>query len=231
MELRDAKAQAELYLDLMGHDINNLNQIGMGFLELALETLSLDDRTKEMISKPLEALESSTRLIDNVRKLQRVKDKGLKLHAINAGDIIRAIMPRYSNIAGRDIKINFTEDRECLVWANDLLADVFSNIIGNTIKHSRGPLTTDIHLSSVNVDDKKYCIVKIEDNGPGIPDELKSTLFARYKKGYAKASGMGLGLYLVKTLVEDFHGEAWVEDRVQGDYTKGARFVVMLPAA
>jgi signal transduction histidine kinase len=41
---------------------------------------------------------------------------------------------------------------------------------------------------------------------------------------------MGLGLYLVKSLVESYHGSVWVEDRVPGDHTKGSRFVVMLPA-
>lgn len=44
------------------------------------------------------------------------------------------------------------------------------------------------------------------------------------------ARGMGLGLYLVKTLVESYNGEVWVEDRVNGDHTKGARFMVTLPA-
>jgi signal transduction histidine kinase len=41
---------------------------------------------------------------------------------------------------------------------------------------------------------------------------------------------MGLGLYLVKSLVESYGGRVWVEDREPGDHTKGAKFVVMLPA-
>jgi signal transduction histidine kinase len=41
---------------------------------------------------------------------------------------------------------------------------------------------------------------------------------------------MGLGLYIVRSLVDSYGGKVWVEDRVQGDYSKGARFVVMLPA-
>jgi PAS domain S-box/PAS domain S-box len=62
--LQDAKAQAELYLDLMSHDINNMNQIGIGFLEMALDRLQdLDEESRSMLIKPLEALESSTRLI------------------------------------------------------------------------------------------------------------------------------------------------------------------------
>jgi signal transduction histidine kinase len=48
-------------------------------------------------------------------------------------------------------------------------------------------------------------------------------------KGDSKAKGIGLGLYLVKSLVESYDGQVWVEDRVPGDHTKGARFVVMLP--
>ena len=50
-------------------------------------------------------------------------------------------------------------------------------------------------------------------------------------KGSDKAKGMGLGLYLVKSLVDSYGGSVWVEDRVPGDHTQGARFVVMLPAA
>jgi signal transduction histidine kinase len=39
-----------------------------------------------------------------------------------------------------------------------------------------------------------------------------------------------LGLFLVKKLVEDYNGRVWVEDRVPGDHTQGARFVILLPA-
>jgi signal transduction histidine kinase len=43
--------------------------------------------------------------------------------------------------------------------------------------------------------------------------------------------GGKVGWYLVKTLVDDFRGRVWVEDRVPGDYKQGSRFVIMLPAA
>jgi signal transduction histidine kinase len=59
---------------------------------------------------------------------------------------------------------------------------------------------------------------------------MKEKIFNRLQHGETKARGMGLGLYLVKSLMESYCGKVWVEDRVQGDYTKGSRFVVMLPA-
>jgi signal transduction histidine kinase len=73
--------------------------------------------------------------------------------------------------------------------------------------------------------------VTVADNGPGIPDDMKAKLFQRFKGEGAKSGGHGLGLYLVKTIVDDFGGRVKAGDRVRGDYSKGAKFVLLLPAA
>ncbi len=108
--------------------------------------------------------------------------------------------------------------------------DVFTNLIGNSVKHSQGDLTVNIRVDEAADDGVKYCRVDVEDDGPGIPDQLKSTLFDRLNLTTTRAKGKGFGLCLIKMLVDDYHGKFWVEDRVAGDYTKGARFVVLLPA-
>jgi len=115
------------------------------------------------------------------------------------------------------------------VQANELLRDVFVNLIGNAIKHSTGPAFINIRMAQEKNDDRQYCTVAIEDNGPGVPGEMKEKVFDRLRRGDTKAKGAGLGLYLVKTLVDSYGGKVWVEDRVTGDHMKGARFVVMLP--
>ena len=231
--LKNAKSQAELYVDLMGHDINNMNQSALGFLELALDTLEaegkLEKRDKLLLIKPVEALNNSAHLIDNVRKLQRATNTEMKLKTINIRDILYKLKSEYSNVPGRDITINYTPVLEYQVKANELLEDVFSNIISNAIKHSTGPLIIDIRVT--NEQDIGYYKITIDDNGPGIPDDLKPKIFNRFTRGNSKAEGKGLGLYLAKTIVEDFHGKVWVEDRVPGDYKQGSRFVVMLPVA
>ncbi len=115
--------------------------------------------------------------------------------------------------------------------ANELLYDVFANLVGNAVKHSSGNgANIEISVGIARDGTNRYYQVEVEDNGPGIPDELKDKIFNRLQRGETKARGIGLGLYLVKSLVESYHGRVWVEDRVSGDYSKGSRFVVMLPA-
>jgi signal transduction histidine kinase len=69
----------------------------------------------------------------------------------------------------------------------------------------------------------------VEDNGPGIPDSRKSAIFERTLGRLGKYTGKGLGLTLVKTLIDDYNGRIWVEDRITGESSKGCRFVILLP--
>lgn len=232
-EVLKAKAQAELYLDLMGHDINNLNQIAQGFLEIALDTLNLDPKQKELIEKPLEALQSSSRIIANVRKLQKSETGGFQSKTVDIGSVLEDLKTRYLNLPDRSMIINFEYNNPSYVQANELIGDVFSNILGNAIKHSdpRKPLIINLGIENVTWEEKDYYRIMIDDNGPGITDEFKEKLFSRFKRGETRASGKGLGLYIARTLVQSFHGKLWVEDRVHGDYTSGTRFVILLPVA
>jgi len=232
-KLRDAQAQSELYVDLMGHDINNMNMVALGFLEMADDKLraehKLDISDEQLLLKAVENIKNSSILIDNVRKLQRERAGELKLKAVDIMEVLTLVRDQYLNVPGRDVKIKLNIKCACTVIANDLLRDVFSNLVGNSIKHSAGPLAINIDLTCDGEAGIKFCKVAVEDNGPGIPDSIKALIFDRSQTA-KKLRGKGLGLYIVNTLVGDFHGKVWVEDRVPGDHTKGARFVVMLPA-
>jgi signal transduction histidine kinase len=230
--LANARAQAELYLDLMSHDINNLNQIAIGFLEMAMDTVKLKKEETELLRKPIDALWSSSDLIENIKKLQKTRTEKQELGPVDLCEVLSRIRQRYSKVHGRDVTINLHLIPGCIVLANDLVRDIFSNLIGNAVKHSdpEKPLTVDVNAGYVVLDDEEYIEVSVEDNGPGIPDERMSQLLRVVKTDNSKAAGRGLGLYLVKVLVDQFHGKVRVEDRVPGDYTQGSRFVVMLPA-
>ena len=232
--LKAAKNQAELYVDLMGHDINNMNQIAYGYLELALDKLNntgkLEKGDQSLIANPIESLKNIANLISNVRKIQREKSGAYKPEIVDIGKMLEQVKDQYSNALRRDLVINYIPETQCFVIANELLHDAFTNLVGNAIKHSSGPLAIDILMSKVVDGDKSYCKIIVQDNGPGIPDDLKNKLFERLNLTESRAQGKGFGLCLVKMLVDDYSGQFWVEDRVKGDYSGGAKFIIMLPA-
>jgi PAS domain S-box-containing protein len=227
--LEESKSEAELYVDLMGHDINNMNQIGMGFLEIALGTLDLDEPGRALLTKSLGALEGSTRLIDNVRKIQRAESGDMRNYPVDLDSILVRVKDSYSHVPGTDVDIHYTPAYHCDVMANELLYDVFANLVGNSIKHASEKPIIDITVRKAYDNGRLFYKVVVEDNGPGIPDEIKPVLFTKNLRGTHKIKGSGLGLYLVRTLVKSYNGRVWAEDRVQGDRSKGSRFVVMLP--
>jgi signal transduction histidine kinase len=235
--LKEAKMHAELYLDLMCHDISNMHQIAMGQLELAQDVIKTDGKLEaadggEMIDMSLASLERSATLIDNVRKLQNIRsNKDVNNDEIKLDKVIADVLKQYGGqYLEKIIKIDVVEGQH-IVKANELLRDVFTNLIVNAIKHSNGSkVYISVNIEDVRDNGKKYYKVSIEDDGPGIPDDMKDKIFNRLQRGETQTRGMGLGLYLVKSLVESYYGRVWAEDRVQGDYTQGCKFVVMLPA-
>jgi thiol-disulfide isomerase/thioredoxin len=71
--------------------------------------------------------------------------------------------------------------------------------------------------------------VEILDNGPGIPDHSKEFIFRRTGSPDEQIVGRGLGLTLVDQIIRSLGGMIRAEDRIEGDYEKGAKFVMMLP--
>jgi signal transduction histidine kinase len=183
-----------------------------------------------LLEKSLETLQGASRLIGNVRKLRKERLGEYRTKIIDLESMLRDVVADYSCVPGREVTIGLSCEPPCQVQANELLKDVFLNLIGNAIKHSSGPLRIDVSVTHTSSDNVDYCMVTIEDTGPGIPDDRKRWLIDRTSAPAPGGAGRGFGLRLVKSLVDDFHGKLLLEDRVPGDYAKGSRFVVMLPA-
>jgi nitrogen-specific signal transduction histidine kinase len=77
----------------------------------------------------------------------------------------------------------------------------------------------------------KSCRVTIEDNGPGIPPGARRVLLEPACSYRNRAGGSGLGLYLVRVLVDSFKGAIDVDDRNPGEARPGVRITITLPAA
>jgi signal transduction histidine kinase len=100
---------------------------------------------------------------------------------------------------------------------------MLENLIVNAIKHT--PAGTRIWVGASRRNGE--VILKVEDEGEGVPDELKLAIFEPFKQGVVNegSPGTGVGLSLVAQFAKLHGGRAWVEDRTGG----GASFRVALP--
>ena len=109
------------------------------------------------------------------------------------------------------------------VLADDLLGSVFRNLLKNAIEHNDAQ-HPNVIISTTRCEETVR--VSVADNGPGIPDELRESVFEEGTSGL-DSDGTGLGLYLVRTLVDRYDGDVWIED----NDPRGSVVIVELPVA
>ena len=105
----DAKEEAELYVDLLGHDINNMNQVALGYIELyAGLPCGMGTATGHYWSRPGRRCFNSSALIDNVRKIQRIKAGELEPEMIDLGSLLGDIIGKHRSMPGRDVPVSIS---------------------------------------------------------------------------------------------------------------------------
>lgn len=109
------------------------------------------------------------------------------------------------------------------VLADEMLRSVFRNLLQNAVQHNDKPVAEVTVGVADRADTVRVCVA---DNGPGVSNAQKETIFGKGDKGL-DSGGTGVGLYLVKTLVERYGGDVWVRD----NDPEGAVFVVELRKA
>jgi len=210
-KVETANDEMSLYLDIMSHDINNVITGLLGFTELLVD--QLEGPLKNIVQKLFGGINQTSEIISNVSTIRRLHEKRAKLGPVALDSVIQNQKLHFSDVAfvypGTKVK----------VYADDLLGQVFTNLIGNSRKFAGD--TVEITISVTEKGDD-LIEVTVSDNGPGITDDFKPQIFDRFRKGTSKKSGKGLGLYITRKLVEGYGGRIWATDRVAGDQSKGA---------
>lgn len=107
------------------------------------------------------------------------------------------------------------------IEATDMLRSAFRNILNNAVRHND---TNDPRVTVTVEEHEETVVINIADNGPGIPDTQKESVFGKNARGL-DSPGTGIGLYLVQTIITEFGGTVHIED----NDPRGAIFVIELP--
>ena len=221
-KLEEQRDNLEVLNQVVRHDIRNDMAIVSGRAEL------LEEHVKEAGKEDLQAIQDSAKSATELTKMARDLSEVM---LSTEEDVEPVRLDRHLNPVVEDVRSKFetavitTEDRipGARVRGNGLLEAVFRNLIHNAVVHN-DKQKPEVRVSTET--DEETTTVRIADNGPGIPDTQKETIFGKGEKGL-DSPGTGLGLYLVQTLVKQYGGDVWVED----NDPEGSVFVVELPKA
>jgi signal transduction histidine kinase len=227
-ELADAKDRADFYIDLLTHDVNNSLAATSGYLQLIDEVDGHSEKTKRWLERAEASLDESIRVIETVRKVHQTSSI-LERTRIDLDVLLPSIIRNILSLDLSGVEIIYSGTHDSVVWGTDLLPDLFNNLIDNAVKHAGAAVKVVVTVRPQIVQGTRYMRVEVADDGPGIPDELKIKLFTRGGRGPTRVAGHGIGLFLASNIVSGAGGRIWVEDRVPGDPSQGARFVVLLP--
>ncbi len=247
---RDLLSEKNRYLEVMSSGLSRLNHEKNDFMDIAAHDLKnplttikgLADFLRQNNDIPPESvkaileniIKSSERMFAIVRNL-------LDVNAIESGnfhftpsqvdmeEIIRDLVQQYDYQATQK-KIRCTiavEGGNAHVSANtDSMTQILDNLLSNALKYS--PHDTEVRITLTKNNGIVRCA--IQDEGQGLSDIDKEKLFGKFAQLSAQPTGgeqsSGLGLFIVKKLVEAMNGKVWCES-VQG---KGATFLVEFPA-
>ena len=209
-ELETAYQRSNLYLDIMAHDINNVNTAALGYAEILAEMG--EGKNRDFAQRMEILVRQSVEIIKNVSTIRRIQEGGAEIHPVDLHHIITAEIGHFPSAT---VHYPGTSVR---VLADDLLPEIFTNLIGNAVKFGGPKVEVWINVR----EDGEKVEVEVTDTGPGIADDMKPHIFHRFQWGPSKKSGKGLGLYITRMLVEHYGGEIRAGDRVPGQPGQGA---------
>ena len=218
--LEAANREANLYLDIMTHDIRNIENVSGLYAGLLIEMLG--GEVAYYAQQIADGVRRSKEILGNVSTIRRIHHETPDLDPVDLGPIVREAVAVFPDVA---IAIEGMPRR---VWADDLLLEVFLNLIQNATRPGGSDTEVTVRFEDY---DSESMLISVEDTGPGVPDSLKDTIFNRFDRRWNRGCGDGLGLFIVKTLVERYGGTLWVDDRVEGQPDLGAAFRFTLRAA
>ncbi len=217
------------FLAIVSHDLRNPIGAASACAEMLLtgNEFALSPQTKPWIELIKRNTDTALRLISDLLDVERIAEGKLelKLESNSLDKVIRDVIESFTFMASsKNVLLRFTpsENTAEIVFDRDRITQVLSNLIGNALKFTPEGKPIDVGTLQTETGIQVF----IRDTGPGIPAEKLNNIFDRFAQlGSQDRSGLGLGLYISKMLIEAHHGELWVQSKIG----EGSTFYFTIP--
>jgi PAS domain S-box-containing protein len=225
--LTDQRDNLDVLNQVLRHDVRNDLHVVLAYADALVDSVDGEDGeyARKIVGSAEHAVDLTTtaRGIAEVFLTESTDPTPVRLEAA----LDRAVTGVRSTYDDAIVRVPSIPDTSVL--CNEMLDSVFRNLLKNAVQHN----DSEVPEVEVTVSEREETVVvRVADNGPGVPDDQREAVFGKGEKGLDSA-GTGIGLYLVRRLVENCDGHVSIEDGPVGDGSdlEGAVFAVELPSA
>lgn len=228
-KLKDLDKLKTEFVSLASHQLRSPLTAVKGYTSMLLQGDygEINPKARETIERVMESSNNLTLVVEDLLNVTKIESGGMKyeMAKFDFGEEVRNTAKNLSITAekkGLKLICNISEDKKYFVNGDkEKLRQVLINIIDNGMKYTKeGQIEINLNL------EKEKVLLSIKDTGVGISPNIIKTLFKKFSRGdraELNTSGSGLGLYLVREIIDAHHGRAWVESEGLG---KGSTFFV-----
>ena len=230
-EAERANRAKDEFLAVLSHELRSPMNAMLGWIQV----LKSEPADPELVARAAETLERNlgvqSQVINDLLDVSRIVSGGFAIERqrLDFGELVRGCVESMRPSAeGNAIQLSLDVPSEPIEIDGDpaRLEQVVANLLGNAIKFTPTGGSVCVAMSSAG----EQALLRVEDSGEGIPAELLPSIFERFRQANSSASrrhgGLGIGLSIVKTIVELHGGSVCAESEGSG---RGAAFVVSLP--
>ena len=216
------------FIAMLTHDLKNPLATIISAAEFLSEVESFDERQKRMVTLIESASKDMLDLVENFLMVSKIEAGRLEQakEPVNINEVLLRVFNMSKLLAenkGVDFDVELGQNIPLVRCNPTQMFRVFSNLVGNALKFT--PAGKKVRISSEG--DQREIRIVVSDDGAGIAPDILPYIFDKYKRstGDSNPKGIGLGLYIVKMIVESLDGQV----QVSSEFGKGATFVVELP--
>jgi len=227
-ELETKNAELERFTYTVSHDLKSplVTITGfLGYLEQDATTGNVE-RVKSGIDRISRAAKKMQKLLNDLLELSRIGRIMNSPEDIPFEEIVNEAIDHVRGQLNELDALIESQAKYPVVHGDRIrLVEVVQNLIDNALKYSNPNTKPRIEIGTSGKDKKGYVIIHVRDNGIGIEEQYYDNIFGLFNKLDAQSDGTGIGLSLVKRIIEVHNGRIWVES----EKGKGAVFYFSLP--
>lgn len=218
------------FIAMLTHDLKNPLSTIISAAEFLSQSEEFVERQKRMVTLIEGASKDMLGLVENFLLVSKIEAGKLEQtrEQINLNEVLMRVYNMnklHADNKGVNLEVNLESKLPPVNCNPTQMFRVFTNLVGNALKFT--PAGKKVSLVSRLQEER--IVVQVADEGSGIEQDLLPHIFDKYKRsvGDANPKGIGLGLFIVKTIIDSLDGKVQVESEMG----KGTRFIISLPAA